>query len=181
MQKVGIRKTVLQPAIWTSKSASFFLWTPTNQLYLNMQTERTHVTYMAYKFYSGKLAQQLELKKYCHISGKLATRSRCKRRSVVYLANWTWYEIARGVFATATNEGGAKFNFGPPLRGSVRSPHKKVKANLFWGALGQPLKKQPSGGWSKRLTWSSKTSVGQSVTPRCYKLAYRLEQCVNNC
>ena len=105
----------------------------------------------------------------------------CKRRSVVYLANWTWYEIARGVFATATNEGGAKFNFGPPLRGSVRSPHKKVKANLFWGALGQPLKKQPSGGWSKRLTWSSKTSVGQPVTPMCYRLAYRLEQRVNNC
>ena len=69
----------------------------------------------------------------------------CKRRSVVYLANWTWYEIARGVFATATNEGGAKFNFGPPLRGSVRSPHKKVKANLFWGALGQPLKKTTLG------------------------------------
>ena len=105
----------------------------------------------------------------------------CKRRSVVYLANWTWYEIARGVFATATNEGGAKFNFGPPLRGSVRSPHKKVKANLFWGALGQPLKKQPSGGWSKRLTWSSKTSVGQHVTLMCYRLAYRLEQLVNNC
>ena len=105
----------------------------------------------------------------------------CKRRSVVYLANWTWYEIARGVFATATNEGGAKFNFGPPLRGSVRSPHKKVKANLFWGALGQPLKKQPSGGWSKRLTWSSKKSVGQLVTPRCYKLAYWFEQRVNNC
>ena len=105
----------------------------------------------------------------------------CKRRSVVYLANWTWYEIARGVFATATNEGGAKIIFGPPLRGSVRSPHKKVKANLFWGALGQPLKKQPSGGWSKRLTWSSKTSVGHHVTHMCYRLAYRLEQLVNNC
>ena len=85
------------------------------------------------------------------------------------------------MFATATNEGGAKFNFGPPLRGSVRSPHKKVKANLFWGALGQPLKKQPSGGWSKRLTWSSKTSVGHHVTHMCYRLAYRLEQLVNNC
>ena len=88
---------------------------------------------MAYKFYSSKLAQQLELK-----------------NIVIYQENWrldlsadvevwyTWltetrYVIARGVFATATYEGGLNSILAPPCEGAL-GPLTKRSRQTFFGA-----------------------------------------------
>ena len=143
---------------------SNFLFEPQTNIQVQPLSKRTPVTYMAYKFYLSKLAKQLELK-YCHIFGKLATRpENCRSRSVVYLANWNLICNRTWGVCNCYLQRGAKFNFGPPLRGSVRSPPTKVEANLFWCALGQPLKNNPRAAGP-----SSELGVQKIGRPTCNK------------
>ena len=98
-----------------------------------MQTERTHVTYMAYKFYSGKLAQYLELKTYCHISGNWRL-DLCANVEVWY----TWLteldmKSHVGCLQLLPTRVGLNLILAPPCEGAL-GPLTKRSRQTFFGA-----------------------------------------------
>ena len=71
--------------------------------------------------------------------------------------------------------GALKLFWGPFCEGAI-GPLIQRPGRTLWQALGQPIKKQPSGGWSKQHTWSS-WSVGHFCHTTCgTKMASRSEQ-----